>query len=169
MKIIIETQRLYLRQFINSDGYHFFHLNNDPEVIKYTGNTSFKSLDEANEFIQNYPDYKKNGFGRWAVCLKTNNEFIGWCGLKLEEDTKEIDLGYRFYKRYWGMGFATESAIASIKYGFEVLKLNRVIGRSYKANKGSIKVLQNCNLNFEKEFIYDNNPAVLYSIENVRN
>jgi len=169
MKIILETERLYLREFLDSDGYHFFHLNNDPDVIKYTGNSAFESLEEASRFIENYSDYERNGFGRWAVCLKTTNEFLGWCGLKFEEDSKEIDLGYRFYKKNWGRGYATEAAFACVKYGFETLNLKRIIGRSYLVNSGSIKVLENCNLKFESKMKYDNEPAVLYSIENDRN
>ena len=53
MKIILETARLYLREFIHSDGSHFYRLNNDEDVIKYTGNEPFKSLSEAKEFIKN--------------------------------------------------------------------------------------------------------------------
>ena len=82
MKIILESERLYLREFINSDGLHFYDLNNDFEVLKYTGDESFKSLEEAMDFIKNYSDYKRNGYGRWAVCLKETHEFLGWCGLK---------------------------------------------------------------------------------------
>lgn len=169
MKIILETERLYLREFISSDAFHFFHLNNDPEVIKHTGNSAFLSMDEANDFIKNYSEYERNGYGRWAVCLKKTNEFLGWCGLKFDIKENETDLGYRFYKKHWGKGFATESANACIKYSFEVLKLKRIIGRSYSANKASIKVLKNCEFKFEKEFVYDNEQSVFYAIENDSN
>ena len=57
MKIILETERLYLREFVEADGFHFYHLNNDAEVIKYTGNSAFNSLTEAYDFIKNYSDY----------------------------------------------------------------------------------------------------------------
>ena len=86
MKIILETDRLYLREFLASDGIHFYHLNNDEEVIRYTGNEPFDSLEDAMNFIKNYSDYKRNGYGRWAVCLKETNEFLGWCGLKYENE-----------------------------------------------------------------------------------
>ena len=110
MKIILETERLYLREFIDSDGFHFYHLNNDSDVIKYTGNKPFKSIEEATNFIENYNEYLINGFGRWAVCLRETDEFLGWCGLKYESDKDEIDLGFRFYKKHWNKGYATESA-----------------------------------------------------------
>lgn len=166
MKIILETNRLYLREFIASDGFHFYHLNNDEDVIKYTGNKAFKSLEEAMIFIKNYSDYKRNGYGRWAVCLKDTNEFLGWCGLKFEEDKAEIDLGYRFYKKYWGKGFATESAKACVNYGFSKLDMNEIVGRATIENKASIEVLKKCNFKFEKQFVYLNQPSVLYTIKN---
>ena len=168
MKIILETERLYLREFIDSDGSHFFHLNNNPEVLKFTGNDPFKSIDEANDFMRNYSDYEKNGFGRWAVCLKATDEFLGWCGLKFENDENQTDLGFRFYKNNWGKGYATEAAIACVEYGFMTLKLKKIIGRAYAVNKASIKVLEKCKFKFEKEFSYDNQPSVFYAIENDR-
>lgn len=166
ISIILETERLYLREFIPSDGFHFYHLNNDPEVIKYTGNSAFKSLNEAMNFIANYSDYKKNGFGRWAVCLKSTHAFLGWCGLKFEPQKNEIDLGFRFYKQHWSKGYATEASKACIKYGFNCLNLTKIVGRAYINNKASINVLKKCNLKFEKEFLYDNKLAHLYSITN---
>lgn len=169
MKIILETDRLYLREFLASDGIHFYHLNNDEEVIRYTGNEPFDSLEDAMNFIKNYSDYKRNGYGRWAVCLKETNEFLGWCGLKYEKENNEVDLGYRFYKKHWGMGYATESAKACVKFGFSTLKIKDIVGRATIENKASIDVLKKCNFNFIKDFIYDNRPAVLYSIKNDSN
>ena len=168
MKIILETERLYLREFIESDGFHFYHLNNDIEVLKYTGNKPFSSLEAANDFIFNYDEYKKNGFGRWAVCLKETNEFFGWCGLKFDKEKAEVDLGYRFYKKYWGKGYATEAALACINYGFLNFSLTKIIGRAHIENAPSIEVLKKCNFIFKKQFIYDKQPTVLYTLKNDR-
>ena len=169
MKIILETERLYLREFIDSDGFHFYHLNCDMDVIRYTGNKPFKSLDEANKFIHNYSDYKRNGYGRWAVCLKEKNDFLGWCGLKFDEEKNEIDLGYRFYKKHWGNGYATESAKACVNYGFSNLNMKEIVGRAYIENNASIKVLKKCNFKFKKQFLYDGKPAALYILKNDAN
>ena len=95
LKKILETSRLILREFKLYDAKKMWKLNKNQGVIKYTGDPHFKSIKEAELFLKNYTDYQKNGFGRWAVLLKNTNEFIGWCGLKLNEDT-HVDIGFRF-------------------------------------------------------------------------
>lgn len=169
MKIILETERLYLREFLIEDGFFFYHLNMDSDVIKYTGDSAFNSVKEATAFIENYSDYARNGFGRWAVCLKESNAFIGWCGLKKDTEINEVDLGFRFFKKHWGKGYATEAALACVNYGFMQLHLSEIIGRAYIKNKPSIKVLEKCNLILKEKFLYDDKPAVLYTIKNDTN
>jgi ribosomal-protein-alanine N-acetyltransferase len=89
------------------------------------------------------PQYTLYNHGRWAVHQKSNLEFIGWCGLKCRPERNEIDLGYRFMKKFWGKGYATEAAFACIQYGFNRLNLQQIIGRALPGNVASIKVLEN--------------------------
>lgn len=70
MKIILETPRLVLREFLETDAEDMFRLNNDPEVIRYTGDPPFQSVVEAISFIKGYNCYEKFGYGRWTVQLK---------------------------------------------------------------------------------------------------
>ena len=138
-----------MREFDNSDYLDFFNLNSDPEVLKYTGDSPFLSLSDAQYFLSNYSDYRINGFGRWAVISKDSGNFLGWCGLKLNEE-ELIDLGFRFFQREWGKGYATESANATLNYGFSKLDLDEIIGRSSAANKASISVLEKIGMMFWK-------------------
>ncbi|MEJ0055425.1 MAG: GNAT family N-acetyltransferase, partial [Bacteroidota bacterium] len=151
-KIILRTSRLVLREFIAADAADIFRLNSDPEVIQFTGDEAFKSVKEAAELIQNYDQYKKNGYGRWTVLLEDSSEYIGWCGLNFNKDSKETDLGFRFLRNHWGKGFATEAAAACLHYGFSQRALNKIIGRAMKENRASIKVLEKIGMQFEKEF-----------------
>lgn len=162
MKVIFETDRLFLREFIIDDAIHFYDMNANNDVIKYTGDMAFSSVEEVQIFLSKYNQYQLYGMGRWAVCLKTNNEFIGWCGLKFHPDEKLVEVGYRFYKKYWRQGFATESARASINYGFETLKLKEIYAHAHIDNTASHKVIKKCNMVFIDEAIYDNMPAKLY-------
>ncbi|MFC0875025.1 GNAT family N-acetyltransferase [Saccharicrinis sp. FJH2] len=146
---VTETSRLILREFQLKDAEAFYLLNSDPEVLRYTGDSPFGNVTEAEEFIRNYDDYRKNGFGRWAVILKSTHEFLGWCGLKLNEENM-IDVGFRFFKNEWGKGYATEAAKSTLEYGFNQLKMAEIIGRAALANKASIRVLEKLGMTYWK-------------------
>ena len=149
MKYILESHRLLLREFNISDAEKMFELNNDPDVLKYTGDIPFDSVQNAEEFIKKYNSYKVYGFGRWAVVLKDQEEFIGWCGLKRNEENY-VDLGFRLFQKFWGNGYATEAAIACLSYGFNELEIPEIIGRASLDNPASIKVLKKIGMEFWK-------------------
>ena len=151
----------------------FFLLNSDSDVIRYTGDVAFKNLDEAKALIENYVAYKKYGYGRWSVILKENNgrlpdqfgqELLGWCGLKFQEDTKLIDLGYRFFKKYWNKGYATESARACVEYGFQKLGMTEIMARAAKENIASIEVMKKVGMTYWKDGECHEEPGVYYKI-----
>ena len=164
MNFILETERLLLREFDISDAKMMYQLNADPKVIRYTGDSPFLSIESAATFLKNYSDYERNGFGRFACIEKSSGEFIGWCGLKKHKD-EVVDIGYRFFRKDWGKGFATESAQVNLAYGFNSLNLTEIIGRSDKANIASIKVLEKLNMQFwKKETINGIEDALIYRI-----
>lgn len=165
MNKILETERLILRELNPNDAEDFYKLNLNPNVIKYTGNSAFKNINEARKFLENYKDYKLNGYGRWSVINKEMNKFIGWCGLKFGEMENENDIGFRFFEEEWNKGFATESAKACINFGFDKLNLKRIIGRAMKENIASIKVLEKIGLEYEKDVDFEGKEAVIYKIE----
>lgn len=166
MKKIVETDRLLLKEFEIGDAESFYELNLNPNVIKYTGNSAFKDIDEAKSFLKNYSDYQRNGFGRWAVVDKSTKIFFGWCGLKYDEKLDETDIGFRFFEHFWNQGFATESAKTCIDYGFEKLNLKIIVGRAMRENTASIKVLKKIGLQYEKDFDFDGQEGVIYTIKN---
>jgi len=149
MNIVFETDRLVLRTFTEDDAPLLYKLNLDPEVIRYTLDP-IVDIKQAKKILQEVilPQYKFYGHGRWAVFLKPGLEFIGWCGLKFLAERNEVDIGYRFMKKYWGQGFATEAALGTLKYGFQNLGLKRILGRALPCNKASIKVLEKCAMQY---------------------
>lgn len=162
MKIMLETPRLICREFNAGDGENAYHLNADPEVLKYTGDEPFESIEAATQFLNNYPDYKKNGYGRWAVIRKEDQQFLGWCGLKLHDDGT-VDIGYRFAKRFWNQGYGTESAAACLEYGFKTLQLDEIIGRAAKENTASIRIFEKLDMQYWKDDIcHGIDNAVIY-------
>ncbi|WP_412984727.1 GNAT family N-acetyltransferase [Pontimicrobium sp. IMCC45349] len=163
---ILETERLYLRELTALDAKNFYMLNLDPEVMKYTGDVPFKSIDSAKQFLENYSDYKNNGVGRWVVILKSTQAFIGWCGIKYTSELDEYDIGYRFFKNHWHKGYATEAAKACIDLGFKTHNIKTIVGRAMTENKASIKVLEKIGLAHAKNFDFDGNDGVIYKMNN---
>ena len=156
---------MWLRKLSVIDAPFFFELNNDPDVLKYTGNDPFVDEQAAIDFLNSYPqnNYEKYGYGRWSVMLKETDDWLGWCGLRFSPDENETDIGYRFFKKHWGKGYATESARACLEYGFEKLHLKRIVGRAMKDNIASLVVLQKIGMQYEKDFLMDGKyPAVQY-------
>jgi [ribosomal protein S5]-alanine N-acetyltransferase len=172
MNVVIETERLLLRTFTVEDAQLIYELNQDPEVIRFTGDP-VRDLVHANEILEQVilPQYALYNYGRWAVHVKTqfdqeNNGFIGWCGLKNRPERNEIDLGYRFMKKSWGKGYATEAAFACLDFGFKKLQIKRIVGRAMPQNTASLKVMEKCGMKYIGDEVVDNHPAKTYEALN---
>ena len=165
MNKILETPRLYLREFTIEDAQALIDLNSNPNVIRYTGDGPVKDLAEAKRILTEiiFPQYK-NKMGRWAVHLKSNDEFIGWCGLKFIAEDNEVDLGYRFFENHWRKGYASESAKAALDYGVNTLKLKNIIARTAKDNIASINVLKKLGMVYLKDDMCAHDPAEVYQL-----
>ena len=165
-KMIIETERLWLREYVPEDAAATFELGSNPEVLRYTGDVCLTSIDEARTLLCLHPiaDYRKYGFGRWGVVVKDNGRLIGFAGLKYLDELREVDVGYRLLPEYWGNGLATEAARASVCYGFETLKLSRIIGLVDPQNTRSVRVLEKSGLSFERTIEYASQAAALYAV-----
>ncbi len=162
---IAETQRLILRELDVEDAQNMYALNSDPEVVRYTGDRPFANAAEARSFLENYDQYRKFGYGRWAVTDKISGEFLGWCGLKFDPATGETDLGFRFFKIHWNKGHATESAKECLKLGFGKFNLKRIVGRAMSENTASIKVLEKLGMEYESAFdFYRGHAGLIYAL-----
>lgn len=147
---LFESPRLKFREWEISDASWLKELNDDPNVLKYTGDRPFLTILEVENFIDNYDQYQNYGYGRWAVFLKENNVPIGWCGLRYNEE-ETIDIGFRFFEMSWNKGYATEAAIATLNYAFDELQILEVVGRTSKVNVASKRVLEKAGMKFWKE------------------
>jgi [ribosomal protein S5]-alanine N-acetyltransferase len=165
MQPILTTPRLYLRQFTIDDAPLMMQLNT-PNVLKYIGDAPSKDLDAAKKIITDIiiPQYELYKLGRFAVHVKEDNRFVGWCGLKYLKEENEIDLGYRFMENEWGKGFATETATACLQFGFEQRNLEKIIGRAHIDNIASQNVLQKVGMVYDKNIKEDGTIIKVYSI-----
>lgn len=125
--MILETERLYMREMNQSDFNSLCKILQDEDTM-YAYEGAF-SDNEVQEWLNNQISrYQKWNFGLWAVILKETNEMIGQCGITLQQwkETEVFEIGYLFNKLYWHKGYATEAAKACKKYAFEILKVNEV-------------------------------------------
>ncbi len=158
---IIETERTILRRFTLDDAQDVFEYGANDAVNRYTGTPSLKSIDQAEKIITdvNFSDYEKYGYGRFAVYHKADKKVIGFAGLKYLSEYDLTDIGYRYLPKYWGQGIATETNLPFIKYGFETLGLEKIIGITMEENIASCKVLEKIGLKFWKIDEYDGDGA----------
>jgi RimJ/RimL family protein N-acetyltransferase len=156
VKILIETERLLLREITLEDKEELFKLHSNPEVQRYTGEPVVESIQEMEKAIgTRINDYEKFGYGRWATVLKDGMQFVGWAGLAYLPEFDEIDLGYRFLPKFWGLGIATEASHAILTYGFETLQLKKIIAIALKEHKASIRVMEKVGMEFDKFAPYE--------------
>lgn len=166
--MILTTPRLTLRPLQLSDANDFFELNNDPEVLKYVPDKAFANEAAALEFLANYHKTQPEGYGRMAVIRQSDNAWLGWCGLKYLKENDQVDLGYRFFRKYWGNGYATEGSIACLKYGFEDLGLDRIVGHVAVGNVASARVLEKCGFTENGLFEEVDWSGIAYLLERSR-
>lgn len=161
---IIETERLILRPHTMDDVEPSYQMNLDEEVSRYTGDGGVQTREAIHRRIKEnvLGDYAKYGFGRFAVILKSENKFLGFSGLKYLPDLDSVDLGYRLRKDYWGKGYATESARASLDFGFNELKLPKIIALALPGNKASTHVMDKLGFEYDKMVVDEGIEAMQY-------
>lgn len=162
MKVYVETDRLILREMLPSDAEGMFELDANPLVHKYLGNKPVKTIEESQKMIAKIrAQYLNQGIGRWAVVEKVSGDFMGWSGLKLNFEksmnmrSNFYDIGYRLIPRFWGKGYATESAIAAMDYGFNTLNLKTIVGLADVDNIASNAILKKIGLKYLEDFQYE--------------
>jgi len=168
MDVFIETERLIIRPLLAEDDEGMFRMDSDPEVLKYIGiepQTNIEQSREVIRFVQQ--QYAEHGIGRWAMVDKATNDFIGWTGFKymtitVNGHTNFHDFGYRLVQQHWGKGYATEGAIASLKYGIETLGFKDVYAMTDANNAASRRILEKTGFKFIEIFPYDNEGPLLW-------
>ncbi len=161
----IETERLLLRQFTMDDLDDLYFIYSHPDLSKYLSNEQPLRLDQTRAAINSIAEcWRQHNFGVWAVVYKKHQKLIGHCGLKFLENTPEVQIGYLLLKDYWRRGLGTEAAAAVLKYGFEVVKLERIVAIAKPENIASRRVMEKVGMKYEKDAYYYDNDVVYYSL-----
>lgn len=126
-KVILETERLYLRELNENDFDALCKIMQDEETM-YAYEGAFSDKEARDWLDRQLSRYRENGFGLWAVVLKETGEVIGQCGLTIQpwKNEQVLEIGYLFQRKFWHKGYASEAAAACKKYAFEVLEADEV-------------------------------------------
>lgn len=165
-KFILETERLLLREISHSDRDDLLQIWGDAEAMRLFPKTLNEQ--EMTEWIdRNLTRYERYGHGVWAVILKETQQFVGDCGLVIQEvdGAEELEVGYHFKPSFWGHGFAAEAARGCMDYAFNQLNAPRVISMIRPENLPSRRVAERNGLKIEKEIFWRGYQHFVYAIE----
>jgi RimJ/RimL family protein N-acetyltransferase len=139
----IVTDRLILRDWRDSDLDPWAAMNADPEVRQYLGQAL--TYEQACAWARNFQDdLDRYDYGFWALELRSSGQFIGFTGLdRLDDDMfTGIELGWRLARAAWGHGYATEAALAALRYGFETIGAPEILAITTAVNLRSRAVMR---------------------------
>jgi len=164
MAQITETERLFVREFNMQDIESLQIILLNPEVMKYSFR-NISSIKDIENYIENcLYNYKKYGFGQWAVVDKKSLQLIGVCGLNsgFNDDNNIMHINCRFAKPFWGKGFANEIVKKIIEYAQNQLKINKIYALIEPENLKSITLIKRLGFNYEKSSIYKKRKLDFY-------
>ena len=165
-KILLQTERLQLREISHEDCNELLKIWGDAETMRLFPKTL--NREEMTVWIdRNLNRYKSYGYGLWAVIQKDGQQFVGDCGLMVQEvdGAEELEVGYHFNRNFWGLGLATEAARGCMDYAFNQLNRRRIISMIRPENLPSRRVAERNGLKIDKEVFWRGYQHYVYAIE----
>ncbi|WP_392959015.1 GNAT family N-acetyltransferase [Streptomyces sp. LN245] len=152
----IRTPRLLLRRWYDDDLAPMADINADPEVMRWIGDGSVRDLDATAEEIERWEEeWDEEGFGVFAVELLASGELAGVAGLSVPEYLPEVmpavEISWRFGSPFWGQGYASEAAHATLEFALQDRGLDRVISVDRISNEASLNVVRKLGMKPERE------------------
>lgn len=151
----IHTQRLTLRPLQPSDAAALHRIYQVDGVLRYFPNPQPPLLErvERNLVLQQ-AHWEQHGYGNWAVLAPGQLEMIGWAGLQFLPETGETEVGFLLDRPFWGRGYATEAALASLEFGFEKFQFPEIIALVHPENLASQRVIAKCRMPYFDRKVY---------------
>lgn len=154
-----QTERLLLRRWLPADRVPFAAMNANAQVMKFF--PAVLTQEESDALVERIEaHFAQYGFGLWAVEIPGVTSFAGFIGLLIPRFeahfTPCVEIGWRLAEEYWGRGYATEGARASLKFGFEILKLEQIVSFTVPNNLRSRRVMEKIGMthNLEDNFLH---------------
>jgi RimJ/RimL family protein N-acetyltransferase len=152
----IRTPRLVLRRWHDDDLTPMAEINADPQVMHWVDDGSVRDLDHTAEAIEQWEEeWDEEGFGLFAVELLASGELIGFTGLSVPEFLPEVlpavAIDWRLGSQFWGQGYASEAAQATLEFALQDRGLDRVIAISRMGDDASENVIRKLGMVPERE------------------
>lgn len=163
--MILETKRLYLRNFETSDLKELARMYADDEIMRYIGRGGALNTAHVLRMLEHWKHAADDpGYSIWAVIDKHDNKLIGHCGFQFLKIINEVEIAYLLDKPYWGKGYATEIAAATLNYGFEKFGFRNIVAIIYPENKPSIRVIEKMNMKYLYEHEFYGKNLLVYGM-----
>ncbi|MBU3130498.1 GNAT family N-acetyltransferase [Clostridium tagluense] len=143
----LESERVIYREVTPEDVEDIFKIYSDPKVAKYDWYKPMATKEDALSKINQYKEEFQNKEEiTWGIARKNDDKIIGYCCLfDFDDNSRRSEIGYGFNRDEWNKGYATEAIKILVKFGFEVMNLNRVEATVTLGNDASVKALKKAN------------------------
>jgi RimJ/RimL family protein N-acetyltransferase len=154
----IATDRLIIRPWRDEDRLPVAAMHADPEVM-WDWERTFDRAESDAAVDRYHASFERNGYGRFSVLDRRDGKFLGYCGIMPIPEgypmAPGVEIGWRFIRAAWGNGYATESARACLKHGFECCGLTAVLSKTRHDNVRSQNVMKRLGLTFLPDRTWD--------------
>jgi RimJ/RimL family protein N-acetyltransferase len=151
-RVVLETERLVLRELTDQDGEFILGLLNEPSFLRYVGDKGIRTMGDAQGYIASVPraNYARHGYGLYLVQLRASGEPMGICGLVNRDWLDAPDIGFSLLPAYWARGYAYEAARAVLHQAHSEFGLHRILAITNPENQDSIRLLRKLGFNYWK-------------------
>ncbi|MBK8567970.1 MAG: GNAT family N-acetyltransferase [Saprospiraceae bacterium] len=167
--MVLETERLQLREIMPSDAPFLLELLNSPGWLKNIGDRHVRTVEEANKYLiyRIFLVCRTKGFSFYVLQKKLSNERVGICGLIKRDFMECVDIGYALLPTYYRQGYAIEAAQGVISYARQHLKLPSLAAIVVETNLPSINLLEKLGMGFERKIAVppDGEELMLFSMD----
>lgn len=163
-RMVLETSRLWLREFTSGDVDALAAIYGDPATSMWLGDGAPRDREATKRELERFDKlYRERGYGPWAVILKESGALAGHCGLQDLEGSSTVSLTYALGAAWRGKGYATEAARAAVHYGLETLKLPKIVAVAQLANVESLAVMKKIGMRLEGEETHYGKSVMVYA------
>ena len=146
----VKTERLILREFQPADVDCLHLIYQHEGVLQYFPNPDPPSKESISRWVDSQQaHWAEHACGNWAIVQQADSQVIGWAGLQFLPELDEVETGFLLDRPFWGKGYATEAAQASIRFGFE-LGLTQIVALVHPQNLGSQRVLEKSGMQYDR-------------------